>query len=461
MKITLLGASGGIVTGSSYLVEAEDSRLLVDAGMFQGETTRTQDNHFPEWLKPQTLTCVLLTHAHLDHTGRIPLLCKAGYQGPFYTHEASIELTEIVLQDTAKIQQQDAERHNRKNPDNPITPLYVPDDVLCFKKQAISVPYHESKQVAKGVSARFFDAGHILGSASIELTVEEKGKRFVIVFSGDIGPLHAPIIRDYETFQQADLVFLESTYGDRDHKPYPETVAEFEKIVLTTAQNSGKIIIPAFAIGRTQELLYELAQLFYEKKVTPFPVYIDSPMAIRCTDVFLKHPDLYDQELIEWKQKGLFQSFAPYYHPTPSVDESKALNDLHGPMAIIAGSGMCTGGRIIHHLAHNLPNPHAQILIVGFQAQGTLGRALVDGAKEVMIHGRAIPVRAPIATLNGFSAHAGQTDLLHWLSTLAPAKPRVILTHGENPQRETLKQKIKEKFNIEAQLPNLFDVIEL
>ncbi len=452
MKIKVCGAAGE-VTGSFYLVETDRARLVVDAGMFQGGNAE-EKNKLPEGIAAEKLDCIILTHAHLDHCGRIPLLLKAGFRGPIFTTDATIELTEIVLEDAAKLQQQDAEKTNR-------APLYTIEDVKPFRPLTKSIPFHTKIPVADGVEARFFDAGHILGAASIELTIEEKGRVFVVVFSGDLGPLEEPIVRKYDTLQQADLVFLESTYGDRDHKPYPATVAEFEQIVTAAAQKGGKIIIPTFAIERAQQIIYQLAILFYEKKVSPFPVYIDSPMAIKATKVFMSHPDLLDEECTTWREKGLFDMFGHYFIPTPSVEESKKLNSLSGPMVILAGSGMCTGGRILHHLKHNLHNSAVSIMIVGYQAEGTLGRQLVDGAKSLRIYGEEIQVNATVHTLNGFSAHAGQSDLLHWVSTLVECKPRIVLTHGENMQRHALATQILQKFQLPCTLPNLFDILEL
>lgn len=462
MKIKIVGAAGGEVTGSAYLVQTDHAKVLIDAGMFQGSKASEQKNKLPEGADPQHLDALLLTHAHLDHTGRVPLLLKHGYRGPIYGTSATLELAEIILKDSAKIQEQDAARKKRHEPDNPlIEPLYTLADMETFGTQKKEILLHEPIQVAEGITARFFEAGHMLGSTSIELTVEENGKRYVIVFSGDLGPYAQPIVRSFESIPYADLVFLESTYGNRDHRPYAETIQEFDRIIRKAVDEQGKILIPAFAIGRTQQMLYHLAIMFLEKKVTPFPVYIDSPMAIEASKVFAKHPDLFDEEAVAWREKGLLPLDKTYFKTSTTAKESKQLNSINGPCVILAGAGMCNGGRIQHHLKFNLPLPSTQVLIVGYQGYGSLGRQLVDGKNPVKIYGETIDVRAKIHTLNGFSAHAGQRDLLKWFDPLASVKPRVVLTHGEDTQRSALAHQIQSKYNLNVIIPALGEIIEL
>jgi metallo-beta-lactamase family protein len=301
----------------------------------------------------------------------------------------------------------------------------------------------------------------MLGSGSIELTVEEDGRKKVVVFSGDLGPLSLPLIKEFDTFKQADAVFMESTYGDRDHRPYSQTLADFEQIVRTVSKSKGKILIPTFAIGRSQQMLYHMAVMFLRKDVPGFPVFLDSPMAIAASKVYMKYPDLHDDELVAWQKKGLLPLNPDFFQASTTAAQSKRLNDLQGPCAILAGAGMCTAGRILHHLKFNLPNPNTHVLIVGYQGYGSLGRRLVDREKSVMIFGDRIPVKAKIHTLNGFSGHAGQSDLLKWFSTLAPSKPHVILTHGEDKGRDALAKMIKSKFRLTPTLPNQGDVIEV
>lgn len=464
MKIKPIGAAGGEVTGSAYLVQTSRATVLVDAGMFQGSRQSEAKNRLPAGAQPDQIDAVLVTHAHLDHTGRIPLLIKYGYEGPIFATGPTIDLAEIILKDSARLQSQDAERKNRKNKKrgaNLVEPLYEPKHVEPFHALARPVRLNKAVQVADGVTARWHEAGHMLGSGSIELTVEEDGRKKVVVFSGDLGPLTMPLLREYDPFEQADLVFLESTYGDREHRPYAQTIEEFERIVKQVAQSGGKILVPTFAIGRSQQILYHLAVMFLRKDVPPFPVVLDSPMAIEASKIYVKYPDLYDEELIAWKKKGLLPLNPSYFRASATAVESKQLNDLHGPCAILAGAGMCNAGRILHHLKQNLPKPSTHVLIVGYQGEGSLGRRLVNGCDVVTIFGTRVPVNAKVHTLNGFSGHAGQGDLLNWFSKLAPSRPRVMLTHGEDRGRNALAALIQKKFKLTPSLPRQGEVIEL
>ena len=451
MKIKLVGASGGEVTGSAYVVRTAQATIMVDAGMFQGGRQSEAKNRLPPGVRPEECQAVLLTHAHLDHTGRLPLLIKHGFAGPVYATAATIDLAELIMKDSARIQSQDAERKTRKAAKNdlpPVEPLYEPEDVEPFRSQARTVPFQKPVQVAEGITARWVEAGHMLGSGCIELTVEEDGRKKVVVFSGDLGPTTLPLIRQFETFQQADAVFLESTYGDRLHRPYAQTVAEFERIVKQVAKGSGKILVPTFAIGRSQQMLYHLAIMFLRKDIRPFPVFLDSPMALHATKIYRKYPDLFDEELVAWQKKGLLPLNRSIFKPSVTANDSKKINDVPGPCVVLAGAGMCNAGRILHHLKFNLSNPTTHVLIVGFQGHGSLGRRLVEGQKVVTIFGERIPVNASIHTLNGFSGHADQNDLLKWFSTLAPAKPKVILTHGEDRGRSTLAKLIQQRYKL-------------
>lgn len=461
MKIKIVGAAGGEVTGSAYLIETAKSRVMIDAGMFQGGKATEEKNRLPEGADPLSLDALLLTHAHLDHTGRVPLLLRHGYKNSIYATSATLDLAEIVLQDSAKIQKQDAVRKNRYHPEKHIEPLYTPKDMISFRSQGKVVELHQSINVADGITARFYEAGHMLGSTSIELTVQENGSSKVIVFSGDLGPYEQPIVRSFEQLPYADLVFLESTYGNRNHRPYTETINEFEQIIQKAVEQKGKILIPSFAIGRTQQILYHLAILFFQKKVDPFPVFVDSPMAIEAGKVFAHHPDLFDEEATDWKNQGVLPLDRNWFKFITSMEESMQLNDLNGPCVILAGAGMCNGGRIQHHLKFNLPHPATQVLFVGYQGYGSLGRQLVDGAKQVKILGESVNVHANIHTLNGLSAHAGQNDLLKWFDSLGKAKPKVILTHGENPQREALAAQIEKSYSLKPLLPQLNEVVEI
>jgi len=464
MKITVLGAAGGEVTGSAYFIETRGVGVLVDCGLFQGGPHAEELNRLPLGANLARLNAVLLTHAHLDHTGRLPLLASAGYTGPVFATPATIEMTGLILRDAARIQFQDAERNNRKHlraDEPPVHPLYSGEDVERILRLLKPVPYHEPVAVAPGVQVRFVEAGHMLGSASIQVLVDEDGVHRTVVFSGDLGPKGAPILRDAEPFSQADMVFLESTYGDRDHRPFDETVHEFIEILQQAVARRSKVLVPTFAVGRAQLLTALLAWAFRNRSVEPFPVFLDSPMAIEASQIYARHQELFDDEMIAFlKARPMAQDLATL-KMTASPEESRRINSLPGPFLVMAGAGMCNAGRILHHLRHNLWNPETHVIIAGYQGDGTLGRQLVDGAKKVMIFGEPIAVKAQIHTLGGFSAHAGQTDLLAWFAAVAPARPRVVLTHGENPQRTTLAKLIAERHGLTPALPALGDVIEL
>lgn len=463
MKITLLGAAGGEVTGSAYLVEADSARILVDFGLFQGGKRADELNraHLPP--EPERLAAVLLTHAHLDHTGRLPLLAQAGFKGPIYATPATIEMTGLILRDSAKVQAQDADRFNRhrlRAGDDPVKPLYSAADVEAALALLRPVPYQQDVSVGPGLRARWVEAGHMLGSASIQL-IEATGSGLerTTVFSGDLGPKGALILRDAEPFRHADVVFLESTYGDRDHKPFAGTVDEFIGVLQKAVAQKGKILVPTFAVGRAQLLITLLASLLRRKVVPPFPVYLDSPMAIEATKIYARHPELFDEEMTAFIQERPLGEDLKTLTMTATPEESKRINECTGPCMVLAAAGMCNAGRILHHLRHNLWRPETHLLIVGFQSHGTLGRLLVDGAREVSIFGERIAVKAQVHTLGGFSAHAGQTDLLNWFAVTAPSRPRVILTHGEDGPRTALAGLIRSRTGLSPELPSIGDTL--
>jgi len=462
MKIKIVGAAGGEVTGSAYFVQTEQAKVLVDAGMFQGGKKSEAKNRLPAGVDLSKLDAVLLTHAHLDHTGRVPLLVKHGFRGRIFATAVTIDLADLILRDSARLQAQDAQRHRRKTPPAawPREPLYGPEHVEPFRRLARAVPYREPVAIAGGLTARWIEAGHMLGSASIELTVQENAHRRTIVFSGDLGPTTLPIVRQFETLPRADLVFLESTYGDRDHRPYSETLTEFEDLVKQAVEAKSKILVPTFAIGRSQQILYHLAVMFRREMVRPFHVYLDSPMAIEAGRAMVRHPDLFDEEMLEWKSRGLLPLDKNWFHPSVTARESQSLNDVDGPCLILAGAGMCNGGRILHHFRENLPRENTRVLIVGYQGHGSLGRRLVEGAKSVSLYGEQIAVRATVHTLNGFSAHAGQSDLLKWFAPLAASKPQVIITHGEDAPRKALQAQIQRRFGLSPHLPSQGHIVE-
>lgn len=463
MKMTFFGAAGE-VTGSGYLLETDRTRVLVDFGLHQGEREASDHNRLPERLDAARLSAVVLTHAHIDHCGRLPMLIPAGFSGPIYATPATIELTDILLRDTAHLQMADAERYNRvmlRAGESPARPLYTMAEVEAVMKLFRPLAYETAREVAPGVSVRFVDAGHILGSASVEMTVEERGRRTTIAFSGDIGPCGVPILRDPTPIRRADVVLLESTYGDRDHRSREETVREFDQILAEARGGAGKVLIPAFAVGRTQDLIYEMSRLSRAGRFDGAEVYIDSPMAIEVTELYRRHRELFDAETRQIVRDGGTPLNFPGLRFTRTAEESKKLNDVDRGTVIIAGSGMCNGGRIVHHLRHGLGKPGTHVVIVGFQAQGTLGRRLVDGQKVVNVLGDPVPVKAQIHTLGGFSAHAGQSHLVRWAANFDPRPGRLILTHGEPKARDALCAKIDADLGMRCEKPGFLETIEI
>ncbi len=458
IKLKPLGAAGGEVTGSAYLLETDEAKILIDCGLFQGGHDAEAKNRVPLTPAVADLDAVVLTHGHLDHTGRLPLLTKAGYAGPVHATSATIDLTGLILRDSAKIQAQDAERINRKREragEGPYEPLYTLGQVETLLQHLSPVAYHKPVPVAPGVTAEFVEAGHMLGSASILVRVQQKGMEKKLVFSGDLGPKDAPILRDSEPFPDADVVVLESTYGDHDHRGFRETVEEFFAIVKASVASGGKILVPTFAVGRAQLLTMLMAYAFRRGIVSPFPVYLDSPMALEAWKIYHAHHELFDDDMVKFLKEGSLQQDLKTFHASPTADDSKKINDVTGACLVLAGAGMCNAGRILHHLKQNLWRPGTHVVIVGYQAYGTLGRMLVDGVSEVKIFGEKIAVRAQVHTLGGFSAHAGQTDLLAWFGKMATHKPKVLLTHGENAPRLALARVIKTQFGISCTLPEI------
>ncbi|HPT15756.1 MAG TPA: MBL fold metallo-hydrolase, partial [Kiritimatiellia bacterium] len=448
MKIHVAGAAGGEVTGSAYYVQTDRAAVLVDCGQFQG--TRKSET-LNRWLPPSRvkLDAVLITHAHLDHTGRLPILAQRGHRVPVYATEATIELTALILRDSAHILAADAEHKNRRRAragEAPVPPLYTPEDAEAAIDLLRPVPYQQPVEIAPGIQAIWAEAGHMLGSASIQLIVEEGGRRKKVVFSGDLGPKSAPILRTYEPFHEADAVFMESTYGSRDHRPFAQTVEEFVTIVRDAIASGGKMLVPTFAVGRAQLIAGLLGWMFRNQKARPFPIFLDSPMAIQALEIYAKHRELFDDEALKFIQERPLLEDLRTMKLCVTAEDSKRINDQPGPCLVMAGAGMCNAGRILHHFKANLWKPETHVLIVGYQAAGTLGRQLVDGAETVKIFGEKIAVKANVHTMGGFSAHAGQTDLLAWLAAIAPSKPRVVLTHGETEARLGLEAQVRQRF---------------
>ncbi len=463
MKIYFHGATGD-VTGSAYQVQTRQANVLVDCGMFQGRKEEKAKNRLQGQIEGGHLDAVVLTHAHLDHVGRLPLLTKAGYQGPVFGTRATFDVATLILRDALFLQKGELERENRKRLRaglDPLEPLYEEQDVRRLRPLLRAVEYGKRVKIAPGIEARLVDAGHVIGSASVELTVQEGGTKKVVVFSGDLGPRGAPLLEDPVPFASADAVIMESTYGDRNHRSLRQTAIEARKIVAKAIQNKAKILVPVFAVGRTQLMLYLLAAAFRNKTLPRFPVFLDSPLAIEATKVYGKHNELFDAESRAMIKSGELRRNLQSVRVCPTAKDSQALNEMSGPCMIMAGAGMCNGGRILHHLRHNLSRPGTTVLFVGFQSPGTLGRKLVDGADKVSIFGEEIAVRASIHTMGGFSAHADQKGLLEWFDAVAPSKPRLIITHGEDQARKTLADLIRSKHGIRALCPRLGDVIEI
>ena len=441
MQLEFYGGAGE-VTGSCHILTVNGRRLLLDCGMIQGGPSPDERNRAEFPFDAARVDAVILSHAHIDHCGRLPLLRKRGFRGPIFTNPACRDLMRILLADSANMQERDAERDNRKRQKNGIRgtvqPLYTLEDALDLLQQVRTVRYGQAVEVLPGVELTFRDAGHILGSASVWLTLREGELVRRVTFSGDVGQYDTPILRDPEPGPAADLVLMESTYGDRLHRDRAATLEEFGSILRTAKRDGGNVLIPAFAVGRTQEILYELATHYAEWELDDWRVYLDSPMAIEATAVYWKHSELFDEEAQEWVARERALPALPNLTLCRTADESMAINRLTHGAIVIAGSGMCTGGRIVHHLKHNLARPECDVVFSGFQAQGTLGRAIVERREYVRIQGSPVKVAARVHTLGGFSAHGDQHDLMRWYGAI-PGRPPVWLVHGEPAAAEALR----------------------
>ena len=433
MQLEFYGGAGE-VTGSCHIVTVGGRRLLLDCGMIQGGASPDQRNRAEFPFDPARIDAVILSHAHIDHSGRLPLLRRRGFRGPIYANPACRDLVRILLADSATMQERDAERANRKRAGDgrrpAAEPLYTLADAMDVLQQVRTVPYGRAVEVMPGVELVFRDAGHILGSASVWLTLREGGLERRLAFSGDLGQYDTPILRDPEPGPGADLLLMESTYGARLHRERSDTLAEFGRILRDARRDGGNVLIPAFAVGRSQEILYELATHFDEWQLGDWQVFLDSPMAIEATAVYWQHEELLDEAAAEWRERARALPPLPNLKFCRSAEESMQVNRITHGAIVIAGSGMCTGGRIVHHLKHNLARRECDVVFTGFQAQGTLGRAIVDGRELVRIQGSPVRVAARIHTLGGFSAHGDQHDLLRWYGAI-PGRPPVWLVHGE------------------------------
>ena len=455
VRVTCLGGAGS-VTGSNYLIETtEGKKILVDCGLFQGGK-QMETRNWEDWgFDPAGIEALFLTHAHIDHSGRIPKLVKDGFQGRIFTSPPTSELCEIMLLDSANIQEMDAEWQTRKNQrqaKGAVEPLYTVADAESSFKYFSPAERDRTLGIAPGIRARLRNAGHILGSCILELWIEENGESIKIVFSGDLGRRDQLIIKDpYEIFD-ADYLFIESTYGNRLHRSMEESRTELLEAIRYSVSHGEKIMIPAFAVERTQEILYILGEFHREGLLPDIPVYLDSPLAIKATEIFRKNKKYYDEETKDIVARGFDPFDMPNLQFTPGTRDSMAINEKAGSAVVIAGNGMCTAGRIKHHLKHNLWREGSSLVIVGFQAEGTTGRRIVDGAKQVKIFRENVAVRAKVFTIGGFSAHADQNDLLEWVSHFE-SKPRVFVVHGEATASEALARKIVERFGMMVHVP--------
>ena len=466
MKITFIGATHE-VTGSCYYLEAAGKKFLVDCGMEQGPDYY-ENQEIP--VKGSDLDFVLLTHAHMDHSGNLPAIYAKGFQGPVYATQATCHLCDIMLRDSAHIQMFEAEWRNRKGrrqgkPE--FIPAYTMEDALGVLQNFVPCPYEKTITPAEGIRVRFVDAGHLLGSASIEVIINEDGKEKKIVFSGDIGNLNQPLIKDPVYLHDADYVVMESTYGDRSHGDRPDYVGLLSEVIQRTFDRGGSVVIPSFAVGRTQEMLYFIRQIKEEGRVhghDNFKVYVDSPLANEATTIFNEHIyDCFDEEAMELVNKGINPLMFPGLKTSITSDDSKAINFDEDCKVIISASGMCDAGRIKHHLKHNLWNPNNTILFVGYQAIGTLGRTLLEGAVEVKLFGESVYVGAEICQMPGISGHADVNGLMTWIKSFSQKPTKVFVTHGDDEVTEIFARRLEDELGLDAMAPfsgTVFDLAE-
>ncbi|GGC85970.1 MBL fold metallo-hydrolase RNA specificity domain-containing protein [Halopseudomonas salina] len=465
--MALLTFKGAIrqVTGSCYLLEANGSRVLLECGMTQGYRREEAQNRNRFDFMPESLDAVIISHAHLDHSGLLPKLVAEGYKGPIYMTQGCAELLKLMLGDAAALQQRDTDWENkwRKRAGKPLLePLYTQEDTDAALRLCKHHEYGQEATAANGINVTFHEAGHILGSAVVEITIHEAHNLTrKLVFSGDLGNDQSPLLKLPETLKEADLLLMESTYGDRDHRNLDETLEEFQQILDAAWASGGNVLIPSFAVGRTQDILYYLGKFYQAGTLKQQAVFLDSPMAIAATEIydrFRKDFKPAEKALIESQKKGDLKHWLPILKCTPSTEESMAINRVYGGAIIIAGAGMCNGGRIVHHFKHNLWRDDCHIIMPGFQAKGTLGRRLVDGEKNVRIIHQSLAVKAHLHTLGGFSAHAGQSQLIEWLGHFKRS-PEIYLVHGELEKSEALAAAIKARLGWLATIPELDEQI--
>lgn len=463
MKISFYGAARE-VTGSKHLLEVNGKKILFDCGMFQGHRKLAAQKNRELRFDPSTVDCVVLSHAHIDHSGNLPYLVKNGFKGPIYSTFATRDLCSYMLQDSAFIQEREVEFMNKHNMGEIVEPLYTIDDAMQTLEQFVGVSYHRETEIVPGVKITYHDAGHILGSAMLFVQIDDKddGQHKTLTFSGDLGRKGLPILRDPEYIEQSDFLIMESTYGNRFHKFIEEIDDHLEKLINETCARGGKIIIPAFALERTQEVVYHINMLTQQGRIPDIPVFVDSPLAVNVTDVFKGHPECFNKEIYTEfinDDKNPF-GFGRLKYIT-KVEESKELNNKQGPMIIISASGMCEFGRVLHHLRNNIENPANMILIVGYQAENTLGRKLVEGQKSVKIFGETKRVKARVEVVDAFSGHGDRSDLIDYVSHIQNLK-KVFLVHGEESQGLTFAQILKDiKPEAEVYVPHLGEGFDL
>lgn len=464
--ITFLGAVEG-VTGSCYLLQTDGVTILLECGLFQGRKDEEKTNLDFFSFNVREIDAVVLSHAHLDHSGRLPKLLMQGLNCPIYMTLPTLDLVEVLLKDSASLQEKDAEWENkrrRRAGQEEIQPLYTAEDVEETMRLCEGIDYHHRLNIADGIDINFRDAGHILGSAIVEIFISQGNKEKKLVFSGDLGNSCAALLRDPEVVESADVLLLESTYGDRNHRSMEETLIQFEEIIDVASENGGNILIPSFAVGRTQEIIFRLGEFYQKGKIRNQLVYLDSPMAIAVTEIYHRYQRVFNKTDANTLKKGTNNTQKTLHNLLPNLryslttEDSMSLNKIESGVIIIAGSGMCNGGRIRHHLKHNLWRKRSHVIFVGYQAQGTPGRDLVDGSKKYRIGGDEITVKASIHTLGGFSAHASQTQLLDWLNGFTGKKPRLYLVHGEANAKNTFKQ-VAESAGWVTEIPSLNQTI--
>jgi metallo-beta-lactamase family protein len=461
-KIVFLGAAG-TVSGSKYLVDTGETRFLVDYGMFQGPKKLRLLNWQPCPVRPSTVDHVLLTHAHIDHSGMLPVLVREGFKGKIWSTPVTAELCKISLLDAAHLQEEDARFANKMSfsKHKPALPLYTMEDAEEVMPHLRTIEYDTTENISSDTQARFLDAGHILGSAIIEVTARNGGSPLRIVFSGDLGRYEALILRDPEIVTQADYLLIESTYGDRVH-PDESPVKELASIINETAKRGGMLVIPSFAVGRTQTLLYIMRDMKTRGMIPDLPVFVDSPMAQHVTEVFCRHIDTFDEEATAvYKKTGICPILCPNLQFVHTREDSQKINNMRYPAIILSASGMATGGRILHHLKYRLPDPRNTILFVGYQSPGTRGQLLKDGAREIKIHGEIVPVRAQIHSMEAFSGHADSREIMRWLKSFKAPPRMTFVVHGEPESSKALAREIHHSLGWETHIPEYLESYNL